>query len=283
MFSRINILTLVCATVILCSCNSGTSSNHILTVSIEPQRYLLEQIAGDQWEVNTMLSAGANPETFDPPISALKSATNSAAYFKVGSIPFEEILISKIGAGMRVVDTANGITLLHGTHNCDNHNHNHNNNADPHIWSSVRNAKIMAQNMRDAMIELDAENSAKYQQNYTRLTLMLDSLDQEIIQILNKKTNKTFVTWHPSLSYFARDYSLNQLAIGSEGKEMSIDAFRGKIDEIKSIKAEVMLVQPEMDNNRSKEIANQTGIKTVTVNLLSYDWAEQMILVAKSL
>ena len=283
MFSRINILTLVCATVILCSCNSGTSSNHILTVSIEPQRYLLEQIAGDQWEVNTMLSAGANPETFDPPISALKSATNSAAYFKVGSIPFEEILISKIGAGMRVVNTANGITLLHGTHNCDNHNHNHNNNADPHIWSSVRNAKIMAQNMRDAMIELDAENSAKYQQNYTRLTLMLDSLDQEIIQILNKKTNKTFVTWHPSLSYFARDYSLNQLAIGSEGKEMSIDAFRGKIDEIKSIKAEVMLVQPEMDNNRSKEIANQTGIKTVTVNLLSYDWAEQMILVAKSL
>lgn len=283
MFSRINILTLVCATVILCSCNSGTSSNHILTVSIEPQRYLLEQIAGDQWEVNTMLSAGANPETFDPPISALKSATNSAAYFKVGSIPFEEILISKIGAGMRVVDTANGITLLHGTHNCDNHNHNHNNNADPHIWSSVRNAKIMAQNMRDAMIELDAENSTKYQQNYTRLTLMLDSLDQEIIQILNKKTNKTFVTWHPSLSYFARDYSLNQLAIGSEGKEMSIDAFRGKIDEIKSIKAEVMLVQPEMDNNRSKEIADQTGIKTVTVNLLSYDWAEQMILVAKSL
>lgn len=283
MFNRITISTLVSALVLLCACTSNTKQHPTLTVSIEPQRYLLEQIAGEKWQVNTMLADGANPETFDPPMSALKSATTSAAYFKIGTIAFEDVLVKKIGGKTMIVDTSNGISLLHGTHSCGNHTHQHIDDTDPHIWSSVCNAKIMARNMCYALSTLDAENADTYKKNYDQLILKLDSLDQNIHKILSDKKGETFITWHPSLSYFARDYSLNQLAIGSESKEMSIDAFRAKIDEITSLGAKVMLLQPEMDNNRTAEIAHQTGVKTITINLLSYNWPEEMIKVAKSI
>ena len=283
MFSRIKKLTFVYVLLLLSACVNRTESERILTVSIEPQRYLLEQIVGDEWTINTMLSKGSNPETFDPPMSALKSASNSAAYFKMGTITFEDVITAKIGGKMKIVNTSAGIPLLHGTHNCSNHAHKHINDADPHVWSSVRNAKIIARNMCDAMINIDTKNTNKYQQNYARLEAKLDSIDSEITRILADKQGETFVTWHPSLSYFARDYSLNQLAIGSENKEMSAEAFRTKIDEIKALGINVMLLQPEMDNSRTDEIARQSDIRTTTINLLGYDWPEQMIQVAKSI
>ena len=37
-----------------------------ITVTIEPLRYFTEQIAGDRFEVNTMVPKGGNPETYEP-------------------------------------------------------------------------------------------------------------------------------------------------------------------------------------------------------------------------
>lgn len=263
----------------------GKRSDRTLTVSIEPQRYLLERIAGDGWKVNTMLANGADPENFDPPMSAMKAAMGSAAYFRIGYMPFEDALIGRMadgGCGIRIVDSSEGIELLHGTHECDSHDF-HDGDLDPHVWSSVKNAGVIAANMCKALVELDPDNAGVYKENYRQLQAELDSLDSEITRKLAPKNGVTFVTWHPSLSYFARDYSLRQLSLGSEGKEMSAEAFRDKIDEARNAGAEVMIVQPEVDLTRSLEVARQAGVSAVEVNLLGYDWTEQMMRVVDAI
>ena len=73
----------------LTACSQG-DADRTLTVSIEPQRYLLEQIAGDKWQVNTVLEKGADPENFDPPMSTMKKAMSSRLYFSMGTLPFEQ-------------------------------------------------------------------------------------------------------------------------------------------------------------------------------------------------
>lgn len=281
MFRRINFFVAVVLLLVAAACGHAPGKR-LLTVSIEPQRYLLERIAGDVWTVNTMLPNGADPENFDPPMSALKSAMNSKAYFRVGTMAFEDALTRRLGDGLRMVDTSEGIELIHGTHDCGGH-HGHSDEADPHIWSSVRNAKVMARNMYEAMVKIDSDNEATYTANYDRLKASLDSLDAELAQALSSERGATFLTWHPSLSYFARDYSLNQLALGAEGKELSAEAFRSRIDKARETNAVVMILQPDMDNGRSEEVARQAGARTVTVNLLGYDWPRQMRLVAESI
>ena len=56
-------------------CSSKVSSRPVVTVSIDPQKWLLDSIVGDKVEVRSLLPGDANPENFDPPLAALKSAS----------------------------------------------------------------------------------------------------------------------------------------------------------------------------------------------------------------
>lgn len=262
------------------------SEHGVLSVSIEPQRYLLERIAGPKWKVNTLLSRGEDPENFDPTLADLKEMHDSRAYFKVGTMAFEDELVSRSQTSATVYDTSAGIRRLTGTHgHCANHHHDdeeeqdhdHDHETDPHVWASLKNAKIMAANMLAAMIEIDPADSASYRRNYMALAATLDSCDRVISSRLKPVGHATFMVWHPSLSYFAEDYRLHQLSIGMDNKEMSAAAFRDRIDHAKEQGAEVFLVQPDFDAGRSVAIASGAGARSATVNTLSYDLPQELL------
>ena len=59
-----------------------------MSVTIEPFRYFVEQIAGDKVSVNVMVPAGSNPETYEPTPQQMVKLSNSTLYFKVGRIGF---------------------------------------------------------------------------------------------------------------------------------------------------------------------------------------------------
>ncbi len=45
---------------------SGTEEKPVITVTLEPQRYFTEAIAGDKFTVVSMVPKGSSPETYDP-------------------------------------------------------------------------------------------------------------------------------------------------------------------------------------------------------------------------
>lgn len=272
------------AIAMLTACSQG-DADRTLTVSIEPQRYLLEQIAGDKWQVNTVLEKGADPENFDPPMSTMKKAMSSRLYFSMGTLPFEQTLIDRMNEGgekVKTVDTSAGIRRLHGTHG-PHDGHHHESAEDPHVWTSVINSRQMARNMLDALVELDPDNSDYYNANYRRLDAHLDSIDREIRTLLEPCRGATFVVWHPSLSYFAADYSLNQVAMGMENKEVSPMQMKDNIDRARTLGARVMIIQPDFDQNRSAELARQIGATTLSVNLMSDAWIDDMLRTARTI
>jgi len=263
---------------LLSGCAQRTTDNtsRTITVSIEPQRYLLEQIAGDRWSVSTLLDRGSDPENFDPPMSALQRLHDSGIYFTTGHIPFEDIVLQRIATdSMTVIDTSDGIEPIRGTHSGSD--------SDPHVWSSVKNARIISRNMLQALVKLDPAGKEYYTANFNRLATTLDSLDTVITQRLEKHSGTAFLVWHPSLSYFARDYHLMQIALGMEHKEISAESLKLKIDTAQAHRASIFFVQPDMDNSRAESISHQAGSKTVTINPLSYDWPGEMMKIAEAL
>lgn len=274
-----------------CSAKPDASQSHELTVSIEPQRYLLEQIAGPRWHVTMLMGRGEDPENFDPTLSDLHGLHSSRAYFKIGSMAFEDELVRRSGTETEIVDTGKGISRLEGTHGeCHNHQHEHeegenhdDHELDPHIWASIPNMKLMAANMLEAMIKTDPADSALYRSNYRKLTARLDSCDTAIRNLLADNRGATFMVWHPSLSYFARDYGLNQLSIGMSNKEMSVAAFRHKIDDAKALGANLFLLQSDFDAGRSASIASAAGATSMTVNTLAYDLPSELLRIARHL
>ena len=213
---------------VLASCNGGKSKGSgDLVVSVEPQRAILQEIVGDRHHVRSLLEKTANPESFEPSMQTRMALEDAPAYFPIDLLPFEHGLKESIPEDTKVIKGAEGISLIYGTHGhahgADENDSHDDLSADPHIWFSVRNARTMAAHMTDAMADLEPENAQYYRYNLNRLDARLDSLDRALAPAIDSlpADRRAFAVWHPSLSYLARDYGLEQIAVGFENKEMS--------------------------------------------------------------
>ena len=282
-------LLLISLLLAACSSNRGKESN-VLTVTIEPQRYFLQQIVGDKFTINTLVPPGSSPETYEPTPQSMVNLGNSKAYFKVGFIGYENVWAGKLAENnphVKIVDCSEGIDLVYGGHGCvhgdEHHDHDHADAPDPHVWTSAKNAVRFSQNMLDAMLELDAENADFYRANFEKLTQKITETDSLITNLLRDIPSRSFIVYHPALGYFARDYNLEQYSIEFEGKNPSPAQMKELIDLAKTENIKTVFVQQEFDVKNTQVIAKEIGAKSHTINPLTYEWDEELIRIAKIL
>lgn len=265
-------------------CNGHTSDLPIVTVSIEPQRYMLEQITGDKVQVRSLLTEGANPETYDPTVTHMFNIGNSLGYLCIGNIGFEAAIVDKIkesNPDLPIYDTSRGVDAITGTHSHGEHSHVV---VDPHTWTSVRNARIIARNMLEAMKDIDPANGRYYEHNYETFVSRLDSLDAVLTERLEPHRGDVFMVWHPSLSYFARDYGLRQLVVGNaDHKDSPVEELRVSIDEAHSTGASLFFFQKDFDSRQVSSINSELHAHEVDINPLSYNWETEIVRIADAI
>jgi zinc transport system substrate-binding protein len=85
-----------------------------VAVSITPQKFFVERIAGDLAEITVMVPPGGNPHLFEPKPSQMVGLGKSRVYLAIG-VPFEAAWLPRFqGANptMRVVHTDHGIDKI---------------------------------------------------------------------------------------------------------------------------------------------------------------------------
>ncbi len=267
-------------------CGSMQKTQPVITVTIQPQKYLLEKIVGDKYNVVCLLAQGSNPESYEPSLNHIMNLEKSDAYFCIGNIGFELAIKNRVASNapdLKIVDTSKGIALLKGTHEGSEVGSGHSHEIDPHVWTSVPNAKIIAKNMYDAVVEMDPKHKKYYTKNYDNLVSELDTLNSELTRQLAPIRGTSFAVWHPSLSYFARDYGLKQIAMENEGKEVTANMLKSEIDHAKKAGVKVMFYQKEFDSRQVETINNQLGTRLVEINPMNYNWVEEMHIIANAL
>ena len=278
----ISILTLF----ILSACGNTTqkSEKPILTVTLEPLRYFTEAIAGDNYEVVSMVPKGNSPESYDPTPQQLVNLSKSQAYFRIGYIGFEQAWMKKLEANcpdMKVYDTSQGIDLLRDKGHWHG-DHFHEGGVEPHVWNSTQNALIIADNIYQALCELDSTHQEDYQKRLDVLKQTIRQTDANVRTLL-ENADSTFLIYHPALSYFARDYGLKQVSIEEGGKEPSPAQLKALIETCRNENVHTIFVQQEFDQRNAQLIANELGVNIVSINPLSYDWVKEMIRIAEAL
>lgn len=271
------------------SCRQQPPKNQaerIITVTMEPQRYFTEAIAGDKFTVRSMVPKGSSPETYDPTPQQLVSLGESEAYLRIGHIGFEQAWMDRLlnnAPHIQVFDTSKGVDLIYGA-GFDHGDHHHEGGVEPHIWNSTANAQVIADNTLKALCTLDKENETYYRHRYDSLCRRIGQTDSVIKSILSAPgADRAFIIYHPALSYFARDYGLRQISIEEGGKEPSPAHLKSLMEVCKEEGVHVIFIQPEFDRRNAEIIARQTGTKVVPINPLSYDWEKEMVKVAQSL
>lgn len=271
---------------ILSACGNTTqkSEKPILTVTLEPLRYFTEAIAGDNYEVVSMVPKGSSPESYDPTPQQLVNLSKSQAYFRIGYIGFEQAWMKKLEANcpnMKVYNTSKGIDLLRDKGHWHG-DHFHEGGVEPHVWNSTQNALIIADNIYQALCELDSTHQEDYQKRLDVLKQTIRQTDANV-RTLIENADSTFLIYHPALSYFARDYSLKQVSIEEGGKEPSPAQLKALIETCRNENVHTIFVQQEFDQRNAQLIANELGVNIVSINPLSYDWVKEMIRIAEAL
>ncbi len=272
----------------LASCHTrdeqGAGGPRTLVVTIEPLRYFTEQIAGKQFKVVSIVPEGISPETYDPTPLQLLDIAKSEAWFKIGYIGFEQTWADRLTADapqMKVFDTSEGIDLIR-----DTHRHNKHAQADgvePHTWTSPANARIIVRNICNALCRIDSANTGYYTENLGRTDSIICHTDSIIRAMLAQKADKAFLIYHPSLSYYARDYGMEQLCLEENGREPSPAHMRKIIGQCRQKGIRIIFIQKEFDSRNAMLAAQETATKQVIINPLAYAWEHELINITQSL
>ena len=285
----------------LTACGEPQQQAQTISVTIEPQRYFAERIADGRFAIHCVVPAGQSPETYDPTPQQMVHISKSNAYLRIGTIGFELAWMDAIAENnpqLRIFDLSEGMHLLqgeeaeeeehehehaHGAEAEEGHHHHHHGGVDPHIWSSISGARIVAQNTLKALQTLDPANTDIYTANYQQVVALIDSTETVVNTLLKPLAHRSFIIYHPALTYLAAEYDLQQLCIEMDGKEPSPTQLKALIDTAHAHNAKVVFVQQEFDKKNAELIAQETGCHLIPINPLTYDWSQEMIRIAKAL
>jgi len=262
-------------------------------VSVAPQKYVLEKLAGPLVEVSVMVSPGADAHTFEPRPSQMAQAAKARLYFAQG-VEFEHAWLPKLvktNPGMTVVNTLDGIELMPMVEHDDDHGHDKHAKdkheeleMDPHTWTAPSLMKRQAETMAHALGKADPENAQLYNSNLKAFSDELGALDVQIRALLKGvPAGSEFIVFHPAWAYFAREYGLKEVAIESGGKEPSPRKLKELIKHAKDTKAKAIFVQPQFSRKTAQTLADAIGAKLVPADDLAPDWNANMLAVAKAL
>lgn len=284
------VLPAVVGAVALAGCNVGKTDlsdggdRLDVAVSIEPLRYFVSAIGGDSVNISVVMPRGADPETFEPGVTAMKKMHSADVLLTTGLLPFEKRIESAGSESTLRFGVSDGVRLIYGTHDAAHHGHSAasggethaHGEADPHVWSSVENARVIAGNVVDALVSADPEHGGYYRERGRVLQARLDSLAGLWSERMSRKEGTAFVVWHPALSYFARENGLRQIALNVDNKENSSLRLRDVIEEARSQGARALFVAKGVNPAQTVTVAAELGVRPVEIDVMSSDWEEEM-------
>lgn len=254
-----------------CSQPAATDARPLVVVSVPPQAYFVERIAGNLVRVEVMIPPGANPVTHEPTIAQLRSVAGAALYAKVGhpNFPYERTWLEALledTPELHVVDTFAGVPRRL---------------EDPHVWLSPPHARTMARNLEAALAALLPEHEGALEEKLGRFVAEIDALDAEIRALLAAKRGGRFLVFHPAWGYFAESYGLRQLAIERDQKEPDARQLAELIQRAREAGTQVVFAQPQFDPAGAELVAREIGGRVEVLDPLAYDWASNLRSVAR--
>ena len=289
-----NLVLILWALVLVSACNTAVDSPEkpLISVSIIPQKYFIEQLAGDLVEVNVLIPPGASPASYEPTVVQLGRLDQSELYMRIGYIGFEQSWMTKLSSvntDMKIVDLSEGVDVRQEDpenaeeqqgHSHDGHAHH---GPDPHIWMSVINVRILARNIHRELLLLLPGEKEFLQSRLMKFSSSLDSLHLAITNRLEAMENRKFMIYHPALSYYARDYGLEQISLEREGKSPSPAHLKTVADLATEYRIDMILIQSQFDIDNARIIARETGSRIIQFDPLDLNWSEQMYYIAEQL
>ncbi|MBD3278447.1 MAG: cation ABC transporter substrate-binding protein [Candidatus Aegiribacteria sp.] len=267
-------------------------------VSVQPQKYFLQRIAGESMEVFVVVPPGASPAAYEPSPSDMRTMNDIDVWFTVG-VPFEEAWIPRFQGSnpqMQVVSTYDNIQRLpidrysvetalahdHQDHSEEEHSHDHG-SPDPHVWLSPELVKSQASVMANTLASMDSSGADMYLRNLSSFEEEILQLQDSIHSMLDTLDTISFMVFHPAWGYFADEFGLVQVPVESGGNEPSPREMSLLVDYARDNGIGAIFVSPQFSTSSAEAIAEETGARVLTMDPLAENWSRNLLQAAAQL
>ena len=258
---------------------------------------LARNVLGERGEVSSILPLNSDAHDFEPTPQDVERVADADLILEhgLGLDTWVEGLIKSAGGSathVLVTDRVHSHTSLEdeqaheddaspdadGTaHTDDDHDaandededgHDHG-DVDPHVWFDVTNAKIMVENIRDALIAADEAGRATYEANASAYIAELDALDawiREQVATIPEDQRK-MVTNHEAFGYFIEAYGFDFVgavipSLDSQAQPTARETAE-LMDKMEHEQVRVIFAEAAINPDLATQLAEELGIDIV--------------------
>ncbi len=240
----------------------------VVVATIFPLADFVKNVGRDRVDVVTLLPPGATPHTYEPTPGDIKAMAGAMLLVVNGQgLDFwAEDLKTAAGGHLAVVDTSATLAeqgrLLSGG---EDEGHG---GVNPHFWLDPVLAETQVEMIAAALVAADPDNADFYLANAADYGARLQSLDQEIAARTRSFSQREFITFHPSWTYFAARYGLVEAAVIEEapGKEPSVDYIMHVVDVARTYHVRAIFAEPQFSARAAESIAADSGAQVLLLD-----------------
>jgi len=181
----------------------------------------------------------------------------------------EDFMVDTLVSASFVADASYGIETECSHHAHDGHHHE----SDPHIWLSPKNARTMAINIYNTLVQHYPQHEEIFDQNFQMLVAEFDALDQYAEEQLSDLTCREIITFHDGFSYMAEAFDLHILkAIEEEsGSEASAAELVALIDLVEKHALPCIFTEINGSASAAQIVSAETGVPIYSLSMAMGD------------
>jgi len=272
-----------------------------VVVSFAPLYCFAVNVAGDDATVRNLLTT-TGPHHFNPTDKDARLLRRADIFFVNGlGLEGDKPDAMKRGSGnkkLNIVDLGAKIPadkLFEGScnHGEEEGEHHDEHGTDPHVWLNPDYAIMLVESIRDELKQADPNHAADYDRRAADYSVKLRKLKADGIELLKDKKDRKLVTFHDSMTYFAKAFDLKIVGVvqkkpGSEPTDLALKKLIALCaDDTAPVR--VLCVEPQYGNSNSgrellkilehKKVPNPVlveldPLETVVPEQLSAGWYE---------
>lgn len=219
---------------------------------------MAQVVAGDQLVVESITRIGAEIHGYEPTPSDLVKAQEADLILYNGMNLerwFEQFLgnVQQVPAVI-LTDGIEPIPIAEGPYT---------DKPNPHAWMSPQNALIYVENIRQAFVELDPENTTTYNANAAAYSNQIRAIDQQLQADLAQlpESQRYLVSCEGAFSYLAQDYGLTEIYMWPINAEQQAtpQQVQGVIEQVQASDVPTVFCESTVSDEGQKEVARATG------------------------
>lgn len=232
-----------------------------VVATFPPIACFTQNVAGPDATVKTVLTT-QGPHSSETPLAQAVLLKKADLFFSNG-LGLDDKIVEKLkaaggGPTLKVIDLGSKIAkrdleeMAHD-HAGHDHGHKHTHAKDPHVWLGLDHATTFVNGIRDELKQVDPAHAADYDRRAAEYASTLAKVKADGVAMLKDKKERSFVSFHESLTYFATTFDLEVAAVleKTPGQEPTQAELQEIIAQCLAEKVRVIAVEPQFSSKSS--------------------------------